>query len=313
VLDQFFDPVQKEHPELRDSYLASGDLALEKSDFALAAKSFQSATKKFPEDPDAWFGLARAYSSSDREATADALGKVLKFNPHHTGAKLLVADHHIDAENYTEAEAAIADVLKTNPHHPEAHAYRAVLAHLRGDHAAEAEAGAAALAPWPRNPHVPHLIGRKLSQKYRFAEGAALQREALEWAENFLPAKGQLANDLLRLGRDEEGWQLAEQVHKEDPYDVVAYNLTTLREAMAHFETLTSEHFTVRMDPHEAKIYGADVLALLERAHAALTTKYGLKWRSARRWRSSQIKRISPSAPSVCRADPAISASALAT
>ena len=30
------------------------------------------------------------------------------------------------------------------------------------------------------------------------------------------------------------------------------------------------------MDPREADIYGADVLALLERAHATLTKKYGL-------------------------------------
>ena len=30
------------------------------------------------------------------------------------------------------------------------------------------------------------------------------------------------------------------------------------------------------MDPREADIYGADALALLERAHATLTKKYGL-------------------------------------
>jgi tetratricopeptide (TPR) repeat protein len=279
VLGEFFEPVQKAHPDARESYLAIGELALEKSDFSLAGKSFSAATKKFPEDPDAWFGLARAYSNSDAETTEDALEKTLKFNPHHTGAKLLRADHYIDAEDYAAADAALAEALKINPHHPEAHAYRAVLAHLRGDSAAEAEARTAAFAPSATNPRVPHLIGRKLSQKYRFAEGAALQREALRFDREFLPAKAQLANDLLRLGEEEEGWRLAEQVHQEDPYDVVAYNLTTMREAIAHFETLTSEHFKVKMDPQEAKIYGDDVLALLERAHATLSKKYGLQMR----------------------------------
>ncbi|HEX8295195.1 MAG TPA: tetratricopeptide repeat protein [Chthoniobacteraceae bacterium] len=277
VIDEFFEPVRKANPNLRDSYLASGELALEKNDFALAAKKFTAATAKFPNDADLWFGLARAYAPSDSKATVNALEKTLEFNPNHPGAHLLLADQHIDTERYGEADAELAKVLKINPQHALAHASRAVLAHLRADEKAEREARADALKSWPTNPEVPHLIGRKLSQKYRFAEGAALQREALKFDRRYLPAKAQLANDLLRLGRDEEGWELAEQVQKSDPYDVVAYNLTTLRDVMAKFRTLTTEHFLVRMEPREAEVYGAKVLALLERAHASLTRKYGLQ------------------------------------
>ncbi len=282
VLELFFDPVKKEQPDFRETYLASGALALDKNDFALAAKTFAAAAKKFPEDPDAWFGLARAYAASDSEAALDAVEKTLKFNPNHTGAQLLIADHAIDAEAYDEAAAALDAALKINPNLPEAHAYGAVLAHLRGDEKDkrdEKAARAAALKFWPTNPAVPHLIGRKLAQKYRFAEGAALQREALGFDPEFLPAKAHLANDLLRLGQDEEGWRLIEEVQKADPYDVVAFNLTTLRYVIAKFRTLTSEHFTLRMEPREADIYGDRALAFLERAHATLTKKYGLALR----------------------------------
>jgi len=280
VLELFLDPVRKAAPEFRETYLASGELALEKSDYALAAKTFAAAAKKFPEDPEMWFGLALAYAPSDPEETIDALEKTLTFNPNHVGAHLLLADHHIDAESYAEADEDLAKALKINPHQPEAHAYRAVLANLRADAKGEASARAAALKFWVKNPAVPHLIGRKLSQKYRFAEGSALQREALQWDPDFLAAKAQLANDLLRLGgHDDEAWKLAEEVQKADPYDVVAYNLTALRDAIAHFQTLNSAHFIVKMDPKEAAIYGADVLALLERAHDTLTKKYGLQTR----------------------------------
>ena len=104
--------------------------------------------------------------------------------------------------------------------------------------------------------------------------------EALKFDPQFLPAKAQLANDLLRLGgNDAEAWRLAEEVQKADPYDVVAFNLTQLRDAIADFKTLNSEHFIVKMDPKEADIYGADALALLEKAHATLTKKYGLTLR----------------------------------
>jgi tetratricopeptide (TPR) repeat protein len=278
VLELFLDPVRKAQPEFRDTYLTSGELALGKSDYALASKTFASATKKFPEDPEMWFGLARAYAPSEPEAALEAIEKTLKFNPNHVGAQLLIADHAIDSESYDEADKALAKALKINPNQPEAHAYRSVLAHLRADPKGETAARTAALKFRTKNPGVPHLIGRKLSQKYRFAEGSALQREALKWDPDFLAAKAQLANDLLRLGgHDDEAWKLAEDVQKADPYDVVAYNLTTLHDAIAHFETLNSEHFLVKMDPKEAMIYGADALALLERAHTTLTKKYGLQ------------------------------------
>jgi len=278
VMELFLDPVRKAQPEFRETYLTLGELALGKSDYALAAKTFTSAVKKFPEDAEMWFGLARAYVPSDPDAATDAIENTLKFNPNHVGAQLLIADHAIDAENDDMADEALGKALKVNPNNAEAHAYRSILAHLKADSKVEAAERAAALKFWIKNPGVPHLIGRKLSQKYRFAEGAALQREALGWDPDYLPAKGQLANDLLRLGgHDDEAWKLADEVQKADPYDVVAYNLTTLHDAIAQFQTLNSEHFTVKMDPKEAEVYGADVLALLERAHETLTRKYGLQ------------------------------------
>jgi tetratricopeptide (TPR) repeat protein len=276
VTELFFDPVKKLSPDFPGTYLANGELALAKHDFALASKSFAAAVKKFPENAEAHFGLARAFAPSDDEAAEEQIEKVLELNPSHAGARMLIADHAIDSENYAEAGKQLAEVLKVNPRHAGAHALRSVLANLRADTKGADSARGEALKLWPTNPAVPHLIGRKLSQKYRFAEGAALQREALKWDAAFAPAKIQLAQDLLRLGKDDEGWQLAEEVQKADPYDVVAFNLTTLRDTIAHFTVLKSEHFQVRMDPREAEVYGADALALLERAHATLTKKYGM-------------------------------------
>ena len=261
---------------MREPYLASGELALQKSDFALAAKTFAAGARKFADDADIWLGLARAHASSDAAEAFKALEKTLQHNRNHTGAQLELADHLIDAEEYEKAAAALDAALKTNPNLPEAHAFRAVLAHLQNDERAERQERAAALKFWPKNPNVPHLIGRKLSQKYRFGEGAALQREALKFDPAFLPAKAQLASDVLRLGDDKEGWQLADEVQTADPYDVVAYNLTALREVLGKFRTVQSAHFTLRMDPHEAAIYGDKALALLERAHLTIPKKYGL-------------------------------------
>lgn len=277
VLELFFSPVKKAQPEFRESYLASGDLALDKSDFSLAAKLFTEAARKFSGDPEVQFGLARAYESSDTGAMLKAVEQTLKGNPNHTGAYLLLANHHIDAEQYEQADIALAKVLEINPAHPRAHALRAVLAELRGNTPGIETARAAALQSWAENPEVDSLIGLKFSQKYRFAEGAQHQRQALEFDPEYLPAKAQLAQDLLRLGQDEEGWKLAQEVQEADPYNVVAYNLVTLRESLAKFQTLTSKHFLVRMDPKEAEVYGQRVLDLLERAQEQLGKKYGME------------------------------------
>jgi tetratricopeptide (TPR) repeat protein len=276
VLDRLYNTVKKSSPESRDIYLAIGELALDKGDSALAAKQFEEGLKRFADDPDLHFGRARAFADSDRKVMGAALESALKANPRHLPSLLLLADYRIDAEDYDGATETLGEVLKTNPNLPEAWAYTAVIAHLHNDGTKESKARAEATKFWSANPRVPHLIGRKLSQKYRFAEGAALQREALRSQPDFLAAKAQLANDLLRLGEDTAGWELIQEVHEKDGYDVTAYNLVTLKDTMAAYTTLTNEHFVVRMHEKEAAIYGPRVMNLLERARSTLAVKFDL-------------------------------------
>jgi len=305
VLENFFDQAKTADPNLREAYLASGELALEKEDYGLAAKIFGDALKKFPEDPDMHFGLARAYAPSARPLMLKSLEAALSHNANHVPALLLLADHAIDAEEYTAAGEMLDQAFAVNSWQPEACAYRAVLAHLRNETKAEDEAREKALKFWPTNPKVDHLIGKKLSQKYRFTEGSGYQRRALKFDPGFLPAKIQLAQDLLRLGQEEEGWQLAEEVHQRDGYDVTAYNLVTLRETFSNLQTVTNRDFVVRMSRPEAAIYGDRVLDLLQRARNRLSEKYGLNLDQPT---TVPNKRILPCAPSACPTIPVFSA-----
>jgi tetratricopeptide (TPR) repeat protein len=275
VLQNIIDRAKKLEPTLREPYLAAGEIALEKNDYQLAADTFSEALKKFPTDPDFHYGLARAYAPNDRAQLVGETESALDANPKHVPSLLLVADHMIDAEEYSEAEKFLKRVFEVNPNSPDAWAYRAVLAHLRSDVAAEKESRANALLYWNSNPEVDYLIGRKLALKYRFAEAAASQRLALRRDPEFVPAKIQLAEDLLRLGEEEEGWRLANEVHHEDGYDITAYNLTTLEESLSKFTAVTNAHFIIRMSAHEAELYGKEALELLERAREKMTAKYG--------------------------------------
>lgn len=278
VLENFFDRAKAADPSMRETFLAMGHLAIDKGDYALAARTFADGLKKFPEDAEMHFGLAEAYAPGDRRQMLQSLEAALEINTNHVPALLLLAEHLIDGEEYETARKTVDRALSVNPWHPIAWASQSVLAYLANDPDEEKATRKKGLKFWETNPAVDHFIGRKLSQKYRFTEGANYQRTALKFDKSFVPAKIQLAQDLLRLGED-EGWQLCHEAHKEDAYDVTAYNLVTLEETLKQFATLTNEHFIVRMSKREAEIYGDEVLKLLEAAREKLCTKYNVALR----------------------------------
>ena len=275
VLDELFTRAIKNDPNCLDAYLAAGALALAKQDYDLAANQYRSALKRFGKDPDAHFGLARAFYQSDRNLMIQSLDAALYINPNHVPSLLLLAEHQIDCEDYAGAGELLDRAIAVNPWHPELWAYRAVLAHQANDSEASVKHRKKALRFWPRNPRVDYLIGRKLSQKYRFTEGASFQRRALKNDPNYLPAKIQLAQDLLRLGDEQEGWMLANEVHTGDAYNIEAYNLSNLHDHISEFTTLRADGFVVRMDKHEADVYGDMVIKLLQEAKTKLCEKYG--------------------------------------
>ncbi len=274
VLDALYTQVKKRTPDYAAAYIAAGQLALSKHDYGLASEEFATALKLDATDADIQYGLGAAFAPSDSEQAQAAFQAALERNPNHIDTLLYLADHHIDAESYDEAEALLERVTDINMLEPRAWAYRAVLAHLRSEHDIEEHCRKLALSWWTTNPEVDFIIGRKLSQKYRFADGVAYLRMALKFKEDYLPAQAQLAQDLLRLGEEDEGWKLATEVYARDGYNVVAHNLVALGDNIAKFRTLRADGFLVRMEAREADIYGPLVVDLLSRAKEQLCAKY---------------------------------------
>jgi tetratricopeptide (TPR) repeat protein len=277
VLEAYFDPAAKRDPRYRETYVAAGNLALDRHDDALAARWFGNGLDRTGPDAELQLGLARAFRHGGSKQMLAALEAALKLNPRLVPALLLRAEHAIDAEDYPAAHRALEAARAVDGGQPLAWAYEAVLAHLNNDARGETRGREQALGRWASNPEVDALIGRKLSEKYRFVEGAAYQRRALKMDPTFVPAKIQLAQDLLRLGKEGEGWPLAEEAHARDGYDVVAFNLVTLRGHVEKMATLKSADFLVRMDPREAAVWGDAALDLLREARATVDVAYGAR------------------------------------
>ena len=276
VLDELYGRAHKLDAKHRGAFMAKGELALSKEDYELASRSYQEALKLYGDDPDLHFGLAQSIFPGDRRAALLRLDVVFSINPNHIPALLMRAEHHIDAEDFDKADETLDRVLKINPNQPIAWALKSMLAELNSDLKTADETRGKALKYWPANPMVDFTIGRKLAQKYRFHEAAEHQRKALSFDPKFMRAKLQLAQDLLRLGQEDEGWALVKEVHDKDGYNVTAFNLVSLHDAMSKFTALESDHFIIRMSDREAQIYGQDLLDLLHEAKQTLCTKYGL-------------------------------------
>ncbi len=276
VLEGFFDATIKKDPDCREAYIAAGNLALEKNDYALAGDFYQKGLKRFNDEPDMHYGLAQAFYHSDRKVMIKSLDAALHINPNHAPSLLLKAEHQIDAEDLRGAQKTLERIHAVNGRQAEAWAFHSLLGYLDNDPNTSRECRERALETWTTNPKVDYLIGKKLSQKYRFAEGAAYQQLALQYDIEFLPAQMQLGQDLLRLGYEEEGWELIHAIYDQDPYNVEAYNLVNLHDNMAKFHTLETEEFIVRMSESEAPVFGEMVLELLEEAKVEICDKYGL-------------------------------------
>ncbi|NRB74178.1 MAG: hypothetical protein HRU46_07465 [Verrucomicrobiales bacterium] len=284
VLEKYYDQAKaakakgKNIPDgMVDAYLAAGELALEKDDYGRAATEFQGGLKLEPDNPDLLFGLARAFLPDDREAGERYLGKVIEEAPLHMGALLLRAEAAINFELFEEAKGILDLVEKVNPLEPRAASYRAVLAELEfNDEAGFNSLRDQALSVWAGNPEIDYLIGRVLSRKYRYREGADSQLRALKMNPDFLPSKLQLALDYLRLGEIEKAWPLAAEVGEADKYNVLAYNLEILRREIDSFASVETDDFIIRLPAEEAAIYGGRVVEILTEAKETLGEKYGM-------------------------------------
>lgn len=274
VLEACFDQSLKVLPDQTAAHIATAEMALEKGDAKVASQALSKALGIDEGSPHIYYLLFKAWRDTDRKKATDYLRRSLEINNRYVPSLVALAEEKLNEESYEDAEVVLAEIEQVNSRSSQLWALRAVAAHLQGDYLKEGEFRTKALADWSLDPEIDHTIGRHLGMHYRFKESVDYQRRALKMDANYVPAQTQLAQDLLRLGEEEEGWRLVEQVRAANPYDVTIYNLKQLQKAIDRMVMLEIPGFIVRMDAKEANIYGSEVLSLLKEARETLTQKY---------------------------------------
>ncbi len=274
VLKLCFDQAVKANPKNIDAYKAIAKMAIDKSDYQVAADAITKALKLSDINPDLHQLAFQTWQQSDRTKAAGHLQKALELNPKHLPSLLLEAQALIDRENYDQAQSVLNQIESINPSSSILWALRAAIAHLKNDFQNEAQYRSRALEKRQLNPSVDYTIGKNLSMHYRFAEGAKYQQRALTADPNFHPAQTQLAQDLLRLGNEAQGWEMVQKARRSDPFHVTNYNLQILKTELDNYTSIETPGFVIRMEKHEAELFGEHVVETLGRARSTLVEKY---------------------------------------
>ena len=254
---------------------AWGELFLEKYNRADAVRSFETALKGDEEYAPALVGMARALAD-DNPPQAKALAqRVLKLNPNDATAQLLMAEAAIGNDRKAEAKEWLGKIRAVNPKRLEALALEGALAYVEGDTAAFQAAAAEALKINPAYGEFYRVVGSVTAGYYRFDEAVDHVRRAIQLDRENWRAYADLGTHLMRTGDERGARRALETAFRQDPYDVITYNLLGLLDTLDQFGTLKEgELLQIRLHPEEAGVMEQYAPPLASEALKALSARW---------------------------------------
>jgi predicted Zn-dependent protease len=105
--------------------------------------------------------------------------------------------------------------------------------------------------------------GEALDRMRRFSQAKDAYHAALNTQRKLPGVRGKLAQELLRLGQEEDGAKLMAEAQREDPFDVRVKNTLAVLDVLSTYATLETDHFIIRFDRGRDELlarYAADYL-----------------------------------------------------
>ncbi len=259
------------HPALESAW---GMLFLETSELNEAAKSFQQVLKLDPKWAPAHVGFARTIAEDDPPAAAAAAARALAIDPDLAPAHLLLAQLDVDNTRFDAARERIDAVLRVNPSDIDARALLAAILYVRDDRVGFDAEVTRVLAINPAHGDLYRVVGELAARNYRFAEAAAMSREAIKLDPSNHRAHASLGMQLMRLGEEAEARTFLERAHDAFPFDRPTFNLLNLLDKLDKFEVVRDGNFIFKFHPDEAAVLREYAVPLAKEAIASLSRKY---------------------------------------
>jgi predicted Zn-dependent protease len=257
-----------------------------------------AAEKAYPADWRLPYQRALLFAEKHNEpAAVDSLNAALAKNGSAAELHALRARLAIDKYDVVSAKRALEQARRTNPHLPEIVLVDADIcfAELR-----PADANAVLHKVWQEGHNTQEMYGRMVAAEEilhespeqiremfshppsglqraphylaqgdafdrmrRFGQAAEAYRRAMKVPE-YPGIRARLAQQLLRLGEEEEGAKLLIEAQREDPFDVRVKNSIAVLEVLSTYATLETDHFILRFDRGQDELLARYMAEYLE-------------------------------------------------
>jgi tetratricopeptide (TPR) repeat protein len=242
-----------------------------------AADLFNEALAQDPTNAQAYLGLATLSADGFDEKATEYVAKAIELDPklveaHELSANLLLEDKKSD-EAVKEANAAVA----LSPDALDAMAVLAA-ADLLVDKNADADAWLAKIkAVNPGYGEGYAIVARHLVLNYRYPEGVAYYRKAVEADPRLWSARSELGINLMRLGEEDEPRQQLELSYTNGQTDAATANSLKLLDSYKNFVTTKDDTTILRMWKSESDLLEPYFSEQLHKAIATYSAKYKMK------------------------------------
>ncbi len=253
---------------------AWGELLLEKYNRAEAVRSFKQALDGDADYGPALLGMARSIVDDNPPQAGKLAARVLELNPRSVAAHLFMAETAIDRDKKPEARESIARARAINANSLEAIALEGALDYVDGRTEEFQALAAAALRIHPTYGEFYRVAGDVTARAYRFDEAVEHTRRAIQLDRENWRAHADLGTHLMRAGDERGARRALETAFRQDPYDVITYNLLGLLDTLDQFGTITDGEMLIRLHADEEGVMSQYAPALAREALDALSERW---------------------------------------
>jgi cellulose synthase operon protein C len=293
----------KDDPSSWQTHFASGSLLLEKYNSAQALPDLKKALEINPRAVSVIVALGEAaLQKHDLDSTEMFTEQALKVQSNFAPALRLQADLALTRDQPLVALEALQKATQTNPVDPKTLGRLAATYYLLDTQADDDEddrlsqlltnldAIQEAIPEQPtrleqlviqvaqRNPRPGSFLnafanGLETRRKYPMAE--KLYQHAIRVMPELSEPKTSLGMLYMQTGRSDQAKLLLDEAFKADPYHVRVSNMRKVLGVLSTYETITTEHFVIRVDSQADKILGEYMAEYLEEVYDELIDLYG--------------------------------------
>ncbi len=278
--------------------LLSGSLLLEKYNESQAVPEFHNALRINPHVAEIHAAIGLSFLQDYKHDKArERAEQALKCNPRSPTALVLMADTYLLTDVPEPAGEWLDKALAINPADQRVLGRKAALA-LLGERLLPTETLAAAWANLPQMPKESALpkpfldalatvlqsnpkpgemlatIGQVLEAHRKYDQAEVCYRKSIEVMPQLTAPRTQLGMLCMRTGKIDEAEKLLNEAFEADPFHVRTSNMRKVLGVLKTYDTITTEHFVIRID-HEQKLLGQAMADHLELAYPELVAKFG--------------------------------------